>query len=598
MWYNQTTLKLRGVTATAAWSSGANLSNGRQDVAGAGTQNAGLAMGGYGPTAASSDKVEEYNGSGWASGTSLPGAVYAGAGLGTQTAALYAGGNEPPNTKVTDTHEYDGTTWTTGGVLGTARQQIQASTGGTQTAGIIYSGLATGRTGATEEYNGTSWSEQNDMNTARDNAMGTGSQTAAMCSGGYNGSTRLANSENYDGTSWTESGADLPAGRISAAVFGTSVTDWGIATGDANPLTTSTIRYDGTSWSETADVATARNILGGSSQTSPTAGLIFGGNGPPFPSSTEEFNFSAQVITAAAWSSGGNLSTGRQRAGGFGNAQNSAAVAAGATAPPASALSATEEYDGSAWSSGGSVNTARFNMTAFGTEPAGVLSGIGTPSVSYGGTTEEYNGSTWTTVNPYAAPGANYRSSCGPQTAGLLAGGVAPSPAEMTNAVEEYDGTNWTSGTTLPQYQSYSCQAGTQTAAINGGGSAGPAAPGPVTANTISLEYDGTNWTTAPNANLASPTQVRSFNGGTGTQSDAMFAGGDVNLNGIRYDGTTFATDAAYPAVRGETSAAGLASASNSILFAGAPVPGVGNTTVEYSAESTSVNSVDITTAE
>ena len=83
-------------------------------------------------------------------------------------------------------------------------------------------------------------------------------------------------------------------------------------------------------------------------------------------------------------------------------------------------------------------------MTAFGTEPAGVSGG--TPSVSYGGTTEEYDGTNWTTVNPYAAPGANYRSSCGTQTAGLLAGGVAPSPAEMTNAVEEYDGTNWSSG--------------------------------------------------------------------------------------------------------------------------------------------------------
>ena len=43
-------------------------------------------------------------------------------------------------------------------------------------------------------------------------------------------------------------------------------------------------------------------------------------------------------------------------------------------------------------------------------------------------------------------------------------GGVAPSSAEMTNAVEEYDGTNWSSGKLLPQYQAYQNQSGTQTA--------------------------------------------------------------------------------------------------------------------------------------
>ena len=327
--------------------------------------------------------------------------------------------------------------------------------------------------------------------------------------------------------------------------------------------------------------------------TSQSAGLTAGGD--PGVARTEEFNITADTVTAAAWASGGNLNTARQRSGGFGAAQTSAVVCAGASAPPATALNKTEEYVGTSWTEVNNCNTARFNMTAFGTEPAGVLSGVGTPSVSYGGTTEEYDGTNWTTVNPYAAPGANYRSSCGTQTAGLLAGGVAPSPAEMTNAVEEYDGTNWSSGNTLPQYQAYQNQSGTQTAAINGGAAAGPAAPGPVSANSISLEYDGTNWTTAPNANLYSD-QVRSMNGGSGIQTAAMFVGGE-GTGTVTYDGTTFSTAPNVAAARGETSAAGNAPAPTATIFAGSPVPGVGNTTLEFTGETTAVNVKTITSS-
>ena len=596
MWYNQTTLKLRGVTALAAWSSAAPLAIARYGNAGSGTQTAGLSTGGnIGPSDTRTTATEEYNGSGFSTGGALPTATRSGGAAGTQTATIYAGGYDTANTA--EAYTYDGSSWTGIPALNTARRSLDQNMAGTTTAAIIAGGFSPPAVNNSEEYNGSSWSEGNNLNTARSNCAAGGVQTASFLAGGGT-PTASSSTELYDGTSWTASG-NLNTARSSLSGGGSQTA--GIVFGGSAGPNAQTETFDGTAWTETADMATAR--YGGAPANQPGAQsstFVAGGyTGTQITGATEEFNVSAQVITAAAWSSGGNLSTGRQRAGGFGNAQNSAVVAAGATAPPASALSATEEYDGSAWSSGGSVNTARFNMTAFGTETAGVLAGKGTPSVPYAGTTEEYNGSSWTTVSPYSSPYVNYRSSCGPETAGLLAGGVrAPGQGEFDNVVEEYDGSTWTSGTALPQYQSYNNQAGTQTAAINGGGSAGPAAPGPVTANTISLEYDGTNWTTAPNANLASPTQVRSFNGGTGTQSDAMFAGGDVNLNGIRYDGTTFKTDAAYPAARGETSAAGLASASNSILFAGAPVPSVGNTTVEYSGETTAANTVDITTAE
>ena len=77
--------------------------------------------------------------------------------------------------------------------------------------------------------------------------------------------------------------------------------------------------------------------------TSQSAGLTAGGD--PGVARTEEFNITADTVTAAAWASGGNLNTARQRSGGFGAAQTSA-VSAGASAPPATALNKTEEYDG------------------------------------------------------------------------------------------------------------------------------------------------------------------------------------------------------------------------------------------------------------
>jgi hypothetical protein len=61
------------------------------------------------------------------------------AGAGTQTAGLAFGGILPPNTGATE--EYDGTTWTTTGSLATARNKLAGA--GTQTAGLAFGGIYT-----------------------------------------------------------------------------------------------------------------------------------------------------------------------------------------------------------------------------------------------------------------------------------------------------------------------------------------------------------------------------------------------------------------------------------------------------------------------
>ena len=102
MWYNSTSnvWKVEELTAAGAWATGGNLNTARYELAGAGTQTAGLAFGGNTPPATGA--TEEYDGSTW---TSSPVSMntargYLG-GCGTQASALAFGGT-PPATAATE----------------------------------------------------------------------------------------------------------------------------------------------------------------------------------------------------------------------------------------------------------------------------------------------------------------------------------------------------------------------------------------------------------------------------------------------------------------------------------------------------------------
>jgi hypothetical protein len=145
------------VPTVAGWSAGGNMNTARNNLAGAGTQTAGLAFGGlpspncnrrirwlnldwrkfygiqqdnfsrmwntncrisfwwYGPGALNA--TEEYDGSTWTGGGSLRYSKNALAGAGIQTAGLAVGGHHQLTAA---TEEYDGSAWTPGG-LNTAR---------------------------------------------------------------------------------------------------------------------------------------------------------------------------------------------------------------------------------------------------------------------------------------------------------------------------------------------------------------------------------------------------------------------------------------------------------------------------------------------
>ena len=91
IYYNTTSGTFKTVLGNfGAWASGGSLITARESLAGAGTQTAGLAIGGYTTTGVAN--TEEYDGTIWAAGGNLTTARRLLGGCGTQTVALGFGG--------------------------------------------------------------------------------------------------------------------------------------------------------------------------------------------------------------------------------------------------------------------------------------------------------------------------------------------------------------------------------------------------------------------------------------------------------------------------------------------------------------------------
>jgi hypothetical protein len=339
--------------------------------------------------------------------------------------------------------------------------------------------------------------------------------------------------------------------------------------------------YDGSSWSEGPDLSTARRGLsGGIIGTAPST-IAIAGNTGSYLSASEEFNKSITVITAAAWSTGGNLGTARR---GIGTASSGTQDAALGFGGGSTYLANTEEYNGSTWSEQNDLNSGRSFMAGAGTQTSGLAMAGQFP---YVGKTEEYDGTSWSEQNDMPA---NARlAGCGTQTAGLAFGG-AGSPNTGTY---EYDGTNWTTGGSLGTARYDHTGAGLQTAALSFGGSPPP------NPTTQTEEYNGTSWTTGGSLNKG-----RRFLGGAGIQTAALAMGGGTTpgnktpaSNVEQYDGTSWSTTVGLATARNGNAGAGTTSAG--LTFGGddAGSTSASNATEEFTPESTATNLKTLSTS-
>lgn len=588
MWYNSTDGKLRGLGIISAWSSSSPMTFGREwGSSGIGTQAANIVAGGYdyNPDARTA-QTEEYNGSGWENITNINVVKYVAGGTGSTTAGLVFGGSSPPFTA--DTEEWNGSSWSEQNNMGTARSVYCGAGGpGGQTAGLAAAGYNGSNVSNVEEYNGTSWSEVNNMSTARRSGAAFGTQTAASYATGYV-SANVNTVENYDGTNWTtgtstnvakNSAGSSAMSQTSAVVFGGNGPGANVNTNES---------WDGTSWSVAPTLATGRSGINGAG--SGTAALAASGfTSPPdaSPGITEEFNVSTNTITAAAWSSGGNLNTGRQDVGGTGT--KSAGLAMGGrtgSSGPFTQANNSEEYDGTSWTEGNNLNTARGEGSGAGTQTAAVYFG-GAPDSN---ATENYNGTSWTTspgtLNTGRSSGASFGAS---YTSAVFCGGYGG--ARIAN-VEEWNGSAWTNATALPEARYNAGGAGIESAGIVLGGSN---APGGTVTFATSVEYNGSSWTAGGTNTAALEGQ-----GMNGTQTACISYGGPTSLtaNSSTYDGTTFVTSPNMAANRSALGASKGASITNTMGFGGSTPPNRQmNNTEEFTSEVETANVTDFTTS-
>ena len=498
----------------------------------------------------------------FASGGNLPTALSSLRGLGPQTAAVAVGGTTAPGPANSATFHYDGSSWSTPpATLNTARGFANISKLGTQTAGIYFGGSPYAANN--ESYNGSAWTEVNDLNTARQELGGSGTQAAALATGGRISSPAyVANNESWNGSSWTEVN-DLNTARGSLDSTGTS-TDSIAAGGTIAPASpvvgTNSETWDGTSWTTTTSFSTARrgNSMFGLSSTD---ALVTGGDtsGNPFPS--QSLTGSTEYWNGSSWTELADLATGRSAAGSSGS--STAGLVEGGYGPPSSVLTATEEWTQSSspvlvegmlflsagaslkgfgkaagvpagtWASGTDINTARDSSTGVGTATANLVSGGNSPSNNYYTLTEQWNGSSWTEKNDLNV-GRRYAQGNGSSTSALFVGGVVPPGNTNTALNEQWDGSSWTEIADLntARRAGFSSQKGTVTATIVASGNH------PGIGNTES--WDGSSWTEVADVNTG-----RESGSDIGIQTSAIFAGGMGNItNNEIWDGTSWTESA------------------------------------------------------
>ena len=216
---------------SSSWTSSNNINTGRAIYGGAfGPQGAAGAASGEPTSTPAGTAYEEYDGSSWTNGPTLNIGRNGGISLGTQTAALcVAGFTGPaaPNSYIKTSESWNGSSWTSLPSPGSDTQTAgQGSGAGTTTAGLIFGRYdgAPNYTNKTDEYDGSSWTVGGVMNTARYGLAGSGAQTAAMASSGYN-TGALSIAEGYDGNSWSTRPSVGSGDRYQVAGAGASNTD-------------------------------------------------------------------------------------------------------------------------------------------------------------------------------------------------------------------------------------------------------------------------------------------------------------------------------------------------------------------------------------
>ena len=269
------------------------------------------------------------------------------------------------------------------------------------------------------------------------------------------------------------------------------------------------------------------------------------------------------VLNVNSWSSGGSMTTDRQRMGGDGT-QTALIVAGGTTPSPSDQKALTETYNGTAFTEVNDLNTGRTDLALAGTTTA-ALAATGSAATGYGTFVESWNGSSWTETTENNTQRVQL-AAFGIQTAMVIAGGLAP---PFTGATEYWNGSSWTELNDLNTARQGLTNggAGVYTAGmVAGGRKAHPSNPGQEAADTET--WNATSWTEVNNLN-----EAKQLGGVFGTSTSAIYAGGadTATLAAVEsWDGTNWTETSDLATARYNVSAGGTSNTSG-IIVGGTP---------------------------
>jgi hypothetical protein len=535
----------------SSWTEVNNLNTGRdQGGNNVGTYSATLFMSGESGGSSLKTEVEQWDGSSWTEIADVNTARRNTMGAGTTTAAIMAGGLT--STFAANTESWNGSSWTEVNDMNTARVYL-ASLGTTSTAAIAAAGAVSGATSAlVEQWNGSAWTEIADVNTSAEGRSGSGSYTEGIVFAGDTPPGKKANTEHWNGSTWTEV-ADLATARgYSGGQTGGSTAGAAAAAFLAGGYTTTA-------------VATTEEFTAPAEFNQIQEGQLF------FNSTTNTFKETILDVPNGVWSSGGNLNTGRYTGGGYGSSNSATGVAGGAGSPGV----VNENYNGTSWTEVNDLNTPRVTTVGSGTTTAALVYGDHPPNRA---NAESWDGTNFTEVADLNTA-RGYLSGTGTSnTANLAIGGFASPPTQRLTVCEQYDGSSWTEVGDLTRSVGMNSTAASSGSPYTSALCIGGYSATPPTRSALVEEWNGTSWTSSTSLSTG-----RTLGVGNGDSvNNILVAGGSTAPTGGEteyWNGSSW-TEFADTVVTNEfRQSGGTASATNGIL-SGAP-PGTPEASTE-----------------
>ena len=278
-------------------------------------------------------------------------------------------------------------------------------------------------------------------------------------------------------------------------------------------------------WSSGGNLNTGRPHLGGFGATN-SAHIATGGHKASAPNRydlTEEYN-------GSAWSEVGDLNTARETFGSAGATSTAGIIFSGYEAPPPSLVSQkTEEWNGSAWSEEGDLNDQRYLVGGFGTSTSAIAAtGYDASADANQTNVESWNGSSWTEITEVNTPRRQSIGAGASNTSGFITAGKEPSVSAKT---EEWNGSAWSEEADLNTARQ---ESGSHGAGGVSDGLVMAALNASSTALVATESYNGTSWT-----EVADLSQAR-HGGSSGTNSApaALFYGGVTEASEVYHANT------------------------------------------------------------